>query len=326
MELILSAISAGGLIGASNQYMCLLLVSIAAKFGLITLAKPVEFMEEWWFIGIVALFWLLTVAPAYATMLGPGVMNAINAIINLFSGFLVPLSGAILSLAAAGVISMDPELRNLLMTIQLFKPDGSLETHGYIIAGGGALLASALTGMRFLAKPGLSSASGTMGTFAAPTYATAENIASAVLLGLFFLLVQINPWLVVLLVLSITLLILGILVFAIYQLWRLNRGIGRVFRLFKMWPRAGIAVVAEALIWGLGWIVLRNWQQGVIRLIKWALWLAAVLLLLGPLFPVAVVIFMLGIYKGGLRGASILLESIEGRRSLELSGYSVAGD
>ncbi|MCS7286898.1 MAG: DUF4126 family protein [Anaerolineae bacterium] len=322
MELILSAISAGGLIGASNQYMCLLLVSIAARFGLITLAKPVEFMEEWWFIGIVALFWLLTVAPAYATVLGPGVMNAINAIINFISGFLVPLSGALLSLAAAGVISMDPELRNLLMTIRLFNPDGSLGAQGYIVAGGGALLASALSGMRFLAKPGLSSATSTMGTFAAPIYTTTENIASAVLLGLFFLLIQINPWLAVLLVLSIILLILGILVFAIHQLWRLNRGIGKVFRLFKLWPRAGIAVVAEALIWGLGWIVLRNWQHGVTRLIKWALWLAAVLLLLGPLLPVAVVVLVLGIYRGGLRGAGVLLGNIEGKGGLELSRYS----
>lgn len=56
----------------------MLFVSIAAKIGLITLDKPMEFMKEWWFIGIVALFWLLTVAPAYATYLGPGIMHIIN--------------------------------------------------------------------------------------------------------------------------------------------------------------------------------------------------------------------------------------------------------
>ena len=168
MELVLAAIAAGGLVGASNQYLCLLLVSAAAKLELIELAPRMEFFESWWFIGIVALFWVITTAPAYASMLGPGVMNTVNTVTNFVSGFAVPLSGAMLSLAAAGVIAdMHPELRTVLDSIGLFDPEGGIGTSGFLVAGGGSLAASLLTGSRFLAKPALSSSTGTAGTAAA---------------------------------------------------------------------------------------------------------------------------------------------------------------
>lgn len=279
MQLLLSAISAGGLVGASNQYLCLLLVSIAARTGLITLAEPMRFMESWWFIGIVALFWLVTVAPAYATMLGPGVMNVVNTLTNFLSGFIVPVSAAFLALAAAGIIAeMDPTLRDILTTMQLFNADGGIGVTGYVVAGGSAVVASALTGARFLAKPALSTATGTTGTISAPIYATIENVASVVLMALFFLLTRINPWLLVALFALVALLILGTLAFAVYQLWKLGRGIGKVLRLIETRPKAGLAVVAEALVWGSGWLIWKNWRRGVIRLVLWALWLALVLL------------------------------------------------
>jgi len=66
MELLLSAISAGGLSGAADQYLCLIILSVAARLDLVSLAQPVAFMESWWFIGIVALFWVLTTLPATA--------------------------------------------------------------------------------------------------------------------------------------------------------------------------------------------------------------------------------------------------------------------
>jgi hypothetical protein len=279
MELLLSAISAGGLVGASNQYLCLLLVSIAAKTGLVTLAEPMAFMESWWFIGIVALFWLLTVAPAYGTTLGPGVMNVVNTVSNFLSGFAVPVSAAFLALAAAGIIAgMDPTLRDILTTMQLFNASGGIGVTGYIAAGGSAVAASALTGARFLAKPALSTATGTTGTVSAPIYATIENVASVVLMGLFILLARINPWLLVGLFTLVALLILGALAFAIYQLWKLGRDIGRVLWLIEMQPKAGLAVVAEALVWGSGWLTWKHWQRGAIRLVLWALWLALVVL------------------------------------------------
>lgn len=279
MQLFLSAISAGGLVGASNQYLCLLLVAIAAKTGLVTLAEPMRFMESWWFIGIVTFFWLLTVAPAYATTLGPGVMNVINTVTNFLSGFAVPLSAALLALAAAGIIAgMDPTLRDILTTMQLFSASGGIGVTGYIVAGGSAVTASALTGARFLAKPALSTASGTTGTVAAPIYATIENIASVVLMALFILLTRINPWLLVALFALVALLILGALAFAIYQLWKLGKGVGKVLRLIEAQPRAGLAVVAEALVWGTGWLIWRHWRRGAIRLVLWALWLALVVM------------------------------------------------
>jgi hypothetical protein len=248
MQLLLSAISAGGLVGASNQYLCLLLVSVAAKTGLVTLAQPMGFMESWWFIGIVAFFWLLTVAPAYATTLGPGVMHVVNTVANFLSGFAVPVSAALLSLAAVGIIAgIDPTLRDILTTMQLFSASGGIGVTGFIVAGGSAVTASALTGARFLSKPALSTATGTAGTVSAPIYATIENVASVVLMALVLLLTRINPWLLVALFALVALLILGALAFAVYQLWRLGKGVGKVLRLIDAQPKAGLAVVVEEL-------------------------------------------------------------------------------
>lgn len=315
MQLLLSAIAAGGLVGASNQYLCLLFVSIAAKIGLITLDKPMEFMKEWWFIGIVALFWLLTVAPAYATFLGPGIMHIINTFSNFISGFLVPLSGAIFSLAAAGIIAdMNPTLRNLLMTLRLFNPGGGIGTHGYIVASGGALLASLLNIMRFLSKPGLGYASGTAGTLSAPVYASAENLASVVFLALIILLARINPWLLVALVAIVALFIVGIFIFSIIMLWKMGRGIGKFLRLIKTDPKAGLAIALEAIVWGSGWLIRGNLRRGLFLSVLWLVWLALVLLLIPGTFTgigavVEIILVIAGIYKG-LRGAAKLLEQI----------------
>jgi hypothetical protein len=280
MQLVLSAISAGGLVGAANQYLCLLLVSVAAKTGLIALAPQMCFMESWWFIGIVALFWLLTVAPAYASVLGPGVMNAINTVVNFISGFAVPVSAALLALASVGVIaSMHPDLRTALQAMQLFDADGdgTIGTAGVLIAGGSALTASVLTGSKFLAKPAISTATGTTGAASAPIYATVENGASIVLMLLFYVLTRINPWLLVGLLAVILLLILGVLAYAVYHLWKLGKGVGRAIHLIETRPKAGLSVVAEFLVWGSGWLIWKHWNRGIMRLVFWGLWLAAMI-------------------------------------------------
>jgi hypothetical protein len=59
MELVLAAIAAGGLVGVSDQYLSLLILSIASRTGIFQLAEPMQFMSTYWFIGIVTLFWPL---------------------------------------------------------------------------------------------------------------------------------------------------------------------------------------------------------------------------------------------------------------------------
>ncbi len=277
MELLLSAISAGGLVGAGNQYLCLVVLSLGARLGLVQLAAPVDFMTAWWFIGLMALFWLLTILPAYGSLLSPGVMNVLNTITNFVSGFMVPISAALLTLASVGVIAeMHPELYHFLQSLQIFDAAGqAVGTTGWLMAGGGAVTASALTGAKFLAKPALSTATGTAGTASAPTYATIENVASVILMGLAYLLTQINPWLLVGLFAIVTLLVLGILAWAVYQLWKLGRGIGRAIRLLETHPKAGLAVIAEFFVWGSGWLLWRHWNRGVVRLLLWCGWVIA---------------------------------------------------
>lgn len=283
MKLVLAAISAGGVIGAADQYLCLLVVSVLAKTGLIELSPDMSTLfESWWFIGIVTVFWLVTVAPAYATALGPGVMNVVNTVVNFISGFMVPASAALMALASAGIIvAMDPELQNSLQAMQLFdlNGDGSIGD-GLFVIGGSALTASALTGAKFLAKPALSAATGTAGTASAPIYATLENIASVVLMLLLVVLLHIDPWLLVALFAIVMIVILGVLAYAVYRLWKLAKGIGRVIYLIENHPRIGWSIVAEFFVWGSGSMLWKKWSRGIFRLVLWILWWLVLLLII----------------------------------------------
>ena len=280
MELLLSAISTGGLAGAANQYLCLLILSIVARVGLVRLAPPVDFMTSWWFIAIAAVFWAITVLPAFGSLLSPGVMNVVNTIVNFISGFIVPISGALLTLASVGIIAeMHPHMYDVLQTLRIFGSGGqSVGTVGWLMAGGGALTAATLTGARFLAKPTVSTVTGTTGTTSAPAFAAAENIASVVLMALAYALSQVNPWLLVGLLALIALVIVGVLAWSIYQLWKLGKGIGQVMRLIEAHPRAGLSVVAEFLVWGSGWLLWKHWARGIVRLILWGIWGTTILL------------------------------------------------
>lgn len=301
MKLVIAAISAGGVLGVADQYMCLLIVSVLSKTGLITLSPEMNgVFGSWWFIGIVAFLWLLTTVPAYASALDPTVTKWINNITNIVSGFLVPVSAALLALASAGVIvGMHPELQTSLQAMQLFdlNGDGSIGD-GLFVIGGSALTASALTGAKFLAKPALSTATGTTGTVSAPIYATLENVASVVLMVLLVVLLKIDPWLLVGLLAAVALIVLGVLAYAVYKMWKLARGIGRVIHLIETCPRVGWSIVVEAFVWGLGSLLWEKWARGVFRTALWVLWLLAIF------------IFIPGI-MAGLTGALVVAPVLE---------------
>ena len=242
------------------------------------MVPQVGFVRSWWFIGVVALFWALTVLPAYATALGPGVMNVVNIVANVLSGVFVPVSGAVLALSAAGVIAdMNPTLYELLMTLRIFDPDGSgIGNIGWAMAGGAGVTAAALTGAKFLAKPALSSATGMLGTASAPIFATVENVSAVVLMVAAYLLGRVNPWLIVALLAMAIVAILAALVWAIYQLRKLGKGIGRVVSLIETSPRRGLAVLGEFFVWGSGSLGWGHWARGALRLTLWAAWLATI--------------------------------------------------
>lgn len=347
MSLVLSAIAAGGLVGASNQYACLLVVSIAARLGWIELAGPMQFMGEWWFMGLVGLMWLVTVAPSFAQQFAPGLMHAVNAFVHFVSGFVVPASSALIALAAAGVIAnLSPELKAALEALRIFTGEGSLGGNGALIAGGGAVVAVALTSMKAVAKPMIATGSGTAGTVSAPAFVIAENAASVVLMGLAYALSQIDPWLLVALLGVVVVISLGLLLFGLYQLWRLKRGLGRLLVMLQVNPRAGLAVCVEFFVWGLGWLVWKNVGRGAgaseacageprggslspfrgaVSLLLWVVWLAffisvqpivtGMFALLPPLIPLALITanaFMLMLFAlFGLNSARALLKTLE---------------
>jgi hypothetical protein len=337
MKLVIAAISAGGVLGVADQYMCLLIVSILSKTGLITLSSEMDrVFGSWWFIGIVAFFWLLTTIPAYASALDPTIIKWVNNITNAVSGFLVPVSAALLALASAGVIThMHPDLQTSLDALQLFDSDadGVIGGPTLWVIGGSALTASALTGTKFLAKQAISVGTGTAGTpITGPVFATIENLASIVLMVLLYILSSINPWLLVGLLALILLLVLGMLVYALYKLWKLARGVGRVIHLVETRPRVGLSILAEFFIWGLGSLFWKKWPRGIFRIVLWVLWLLAIFLIipsviaflgtvavLMPILEILVVslfvgaevfVVVAGIYVG-LRSAASLMKLLD---------------
>ncbi len=334
MSLILSAISAGGLVGAANQYACLLVVGLAARFGLIHLSGPMTFMGEWWFIGLAALMWLVTNAPSLAQHFAPGLLHIVNSVVHFISGFVVPVSSALISLAAVGVIvNLSPELRAALETLQIFTPGNTLGPTGLLIAGGSAASAVALTGVKALAKPMISTASGTAGTVSAPAFTIAENIAAVVLMTLAYVLTRIDPrWLIALFG-AVVVLSIGLFLFGLYQLWRLKKGVGRWLYIAQVHPRAGLSIAVEFFVWGVGWLTWKRYGRAVISLCVWVIWLAlftavqptvaalfAVVPFLIPLALLAANFLMLGLFGlVGVGTARALMKTLEREGVLELS-------
>jgi hypothetical protein len=321
MELILSAISAGGLVGVADQYLCLLIVAIAARTGIIQLTTTMGFMSSIWFIVIVGIFWIVTIAPSYATLLSPGVMHVVNTVVRFISSFLVPFSSALISLASAGFIAgMSSEMGNMLETLKIFNHTGGIGPAGIAVAGASAVIGVSLTGMRALARPVTSVATGTHG-FSTPIITTLENIASVVLMIVVYLLSKINPWLLVALLGIVIMATIALFIYAIYQLKRLKKGVGRVLLLTQTNPRAGLAIVVEFFIWGMGWLTWGVWGRGIIMLLAWIVFIGLILALqptliaviaLAPplLFPVVIILSAFYFFTG-LGAARSLLKHLE---------------
>lgn len=295
MELVLAAIASGGLVGIADQYMCLLIVSVAARLGWVELSAGTQFMTEWWFIAIVALFWVLTVAPAYLSTVAPGVGNAINSFINFLSGFIVPVSAALIALASVGVITnLHPELEELLRSLQLFTQGDSLNPGGLIIGGGGALVGTALTGLKAASKPALSLTTGTTGHISAPAFATIENLLSFVAMFLLYWLASIDPWLIVGLAAAAITFFIWLFLRTISQVRRLATNMGDLLRLIEARPSQGWMVVLEFFIWGLGWLSVGSGSRGLGMLVLWlafagSLWLLGGAALFAPILLICII-------------------------------------
>ncbi|MBI3158149.1 MAG: hypothetical protein HYZ26_00940, partial [Chloroflexi bacterium] len=224
-----------------------------------------------WFMGIIVVFWILTVAPAYATLLAPGVANSINTAINFISGFVVPVSAALLSLASVGIITgLDPNTRQILDTLRIFNQDGGVGVMGLFVAGGAAATGTVLTSAKAAAKPAFSASTGTIGTASAPIYATLENVMSVVVIGLIAFLSSLSPWLLVLLLIAALALAGVALVYSVRQLRKLKSGLGQLARLFQTNPKGGWSVTLEFFIWGLGWLIQGRVGRGLGMLAVWA--------------------------------------------------------
>ncbi len=295
MEIALAAMSAGGLVGVSNQYLCLLIVALAARQGMIRVTPALDFMGSEWFVIVVGLFWVVSIAPSYSTILAPGAMNAVNTVSNFLHGFVVPISAGMLSLASVGVIvGLDPETQIILETIHIFGTGESFSGTGLMIAGGSAAAAVGLTLAKAVAKPGLSLMTGTAGTVSAPIYATLENLASVIMMGLFFVLANTNPWLLVALFVITLVVTVMLLVYSLYLLWKLGKGIGRLVRLIQYHPKAGWAVVAEFFIWGTGWFIWQRYERGGLMLVLWLVFgvMWWIFFSISLLLPVLLLIFL----------------------------------
>jgi hypothetical protein len=102
-------------------------------------------------------------------------------------------------------------------------------------------------------------------------------------------------------------------------------GIGRALYLAQAEPRAGLSIVTEFFVWGVGWMVWGQWGRAALMLFFLSLWfitffLAQPLFLsifaffppILPLMSLFSTLILFAIYLGiGLRSAHVLMEYIE---------------
>jgi Domain of unknown function (DUF4126) len=303
-----AAVAAGGTLGASDQFLCLLLLGVAANYDLVSLPPEVAFMKSLWFLAVVAVIWIIDVAAAYSTFVAPGAGNIFNFITNSLGGILVPASGALLAVATAHMVQVAaPAVAGSAAPVDL-----------RLVGGAGAATATLVTFVKFLLKPMAATATGTVGTISAPVFETLENVAAVVLMGIMYVLIQIDPWLLAVFVFLLALALLAISLVVLYKLWQTGQGIGQVIKLIETNPKAGLAVMIEPFVWGGGWALYRGWKAAQGKLALWAIALFVLWFALPTVFiiipPIAVMIPIVGsltaIYVYGLRSAQQLLKTI----------------
>ncbi len=303
-----AAVAAGGTLGASDQFLCLLLLGAAANYNLVSLPPEVAFMKSLWFLAVVAVIWIIDVAAAYSTFVALGAPNIFNFIANTLGGVLVPASGALLAIATAHMVAL------AVPTVA----SSAAPADPTLVGGAGALAATVVTFVKFLLKPMAATATGTFGTISAPVFETLENAAAVVLMGIMYVLIQIDPWLLAVFVFLLALALLAIALIVLYKLWQTGHGIGQVMQLIESNPRAGLAVVIEPFVWGGGWAMYRGWKAGQGKLALWAIAMFVLWVALPTVFiiipPIALMIPIVGslaaIYLYGLRSAQQLLKAI----------------
>jgi hypothetical protein len=316
IQTMIAAILSSGTIGVADQYLCLLLLSIAAQTHWVQLPEEVSFMASIWFLVFIGVIWVATVLPAYGTLIDPIVLRIVNTTTGLISGVVVPASGALLALATA----------NFVAPSQMAH---ATSANLWLLGGGGAAVASTVSFAKFLIKPAVATATGLTGTNTGPAiYKTIENIASLILMIAIYLLGSLDPWLLVALMLLVVAAFISLLVFVVHRLWLMKQGFGKVLRLFKTNPKAGWALVLETVFWGVGWFLMKGWRPGILRFALWVICLGFVWFVLPLVFvfipPMSLIIPLfvsfVAIYFFGLSSSRKLLKVIE--KDLQTAGYS----
>lgn len=334
MQVLLSAMSAGGLVGVTNQYAFLFAMAVASRLNLIELGPSFKFMESYFFMGAVGVLWVLVVAPAYSAIIAPGIMNVVDTISGFVHGFVMPASSALVAAASVGVIaSVDPTLQASLEAINLVHPDGNITPTSAAMMAGSSAIAISLTAAKAIGKRSLGTAAGIEGTPTGPAiWATLESILSVVIVALFIWLSQLDPRLLIALLAVMSTLVVGATLYGLYQLYRLAKGVGKVFRLMETQPKAGWAIALEGFVWGGGALVWDYSARAFTRMFFWMLWLVTVIFaipaltiifegIVAPIPPLLIVppiigtwltitFIMLGVLVG-LRSAKSLMKLLE---------------
>ncbi|MBI4507898.1 MAG: hypothetical protein HY691_20420 [Chloroflexi bacterium] len=291
---MIAALTSAGIVGLGDQYMALFLLGLVTRAGWAQPIGPAAFVGETWFLIVVATAWAMTTLPSLLPH------SPLATIVNALSGPVSLLSGAIFAWASAGIVaSVRPEFAAAMYLLnddaRWFRFD-AYQSADTAVLFGGAALAGSLTFAKFVAKPGLALKTGTFGTVAAPMFATVESGLSLVLTPLILFLQQLDPLLVLLLV---ALLVLGLFTLLFISLrWLLRalrgslRGIDQAFRLLSERPRAGLSVVGEFLLPGIGWMAMGHPARGAVMLALWTGIATLALTVVGLLIAVPAYLFV----------------------------------
>jgi hypothetical protein len=282
-HLLVSALASAGIVGVGDQYLALFVLGILTRVGWVQPVGAADFVGQDWFLASTALAWAITTLPS---LLPPG---QLGTAINALSGPVTVVSGALFAWASAGLIAgVRPELTTAMYLLTRdadWTRFSAYQGGDWAVLGGGAAVAGGLTFLKFLAKPGLAASSGTLGV-SAPLFAAVETGLSLTLTPLVLFLAETNPALLTALLALLVVLLAVLLWISALALKRASRGIGKVMSLLDERPADGLAVVAEFLIWGSGFLLRGHPARGVVMLAIWAGVMTLALTVIGLLIAI----------------------------------------
>ncbi len=153
MEIILLTLTLGAIVGISDQWTCLFLLSLATRFNFIPLSSQMSFINSDIFLGATLLLSLLTNTPSLFTH----VPKRFEGTINFISGFCIPITAPLFVIVILNyILQLYPDLKSGMQVLRFFDQSGIIGKESFPLLAIASVSASVITFIKVAIKRGYS--------------------------------------------------------------------------------------------------------------------------------------------------------------------------